>query len=371
MAELTAGAVSSLLGVLKNEAQLLQRVGHDVTWMKQVRDLAHDCSNCIDYYLQRGDPAIYRAKRGIQGYFCWAAWLVEEYLAKRNAAVRLRELKERAGDVGKRRLRFDVEIPGKAAASPAAPAPSPAAWSSSSFLAPQAAAATIDEDVDDGDGAASATDSSSSPYYRHQDLEPLSLDNYFLERISSWAAEATKRKGESVMPCIGIEESGDASDIVSEGLAKAREQFRCTVRINLSSVHYTYDKLGPNRVLSYILRACKDNGQDYKELKVSRYGAWRDKQKVKREILKKIEDEIAELEKRIHDMEKQISSRRGGDNNKSTAGVTGGTGKDQTAAAPEEEAGIKKTDETGGVNASQETEAGLGNKAGEKGGDKT
>ncbi|KAJ1276167.1 hypothetical protein BS78_05G193300 [Paspalum vaginatum] len=398
MAELAAGAVSSLLGVLKNEAQLLQRVGHDVvfikeemesmnsflehlartappsgahdeqvqTWMKQVRDLAHDCSNCIDYYVQRGDPAIYRARRGIQGYFWWAAWLVEEFLAKRNAAVRLRELKERAGDVGKRRLRYDVEIPGKAAAGSGSPATasSPAAWSSSSFLPSQAAAAQDDDDNDEDGGAhggasaASATDSSSSPYCRHQALEPPSLDNYFLEKISSWAAEATNQAGVSIMPCIGIVESGDASAIVSEGLTKAGTQFRRMVWINLKRVHYSSDKLGPNRVLSYILRTCqlsKDNNQDYKEANFSRYDAWKEKRKVKREILKQIEDnsfdgKIAELETRIDDMEKQIRSRRGGDN---TAGVTGGSVKDQAAA---EEAGIKKTEETGGANTSQETE---------------
>ncbi|KAJ1276224.1 hypothetical protein BS78_05G198200 [Paspalum vaginatum] len=409
MAELAAGAVSSLLGVLKNEAQLLQRVGHDVvfikeemesmnsflehlartappsgshdkqvqTWMKQVRDLAHDCSNCIDYYLQRGDPAIYRAKRGIRGYFWWAAWLVEEYLAKRNAAVRLRELKERAGDVGKRRQRYDVQIRGKAAApSPAAAGPE-AGSSSSSFPLSQAAAAAQDddEDEDDEDGAhggasaAAATSSSSSyssSYCRHQALEPPSLDNYFLEKISSWAAEATNQAGVSIMPCIGIVESGDASAIVSEGLTKARTQFRpdWTVRINLSRVHYSSDQLGPTRVLSYILKTCsapKNNEQDvYREAHFYRFDAWLHNVKVEREISKKIEHnnagKIKELEMKIDDMERQISERRGADNN--TTRVTGGSGK--TNQATEAAAGTNKTEETGRTNTSKETEATAG-----------
>ncbi|CAN6250135.1 unnamed protein product [Urochloa humidicola] len=147
MAEITSGAVSSLLGLLQKEAQLLGGVGSDVdfireemesmnsflehlsrtahlaagghdkqvrTWMKQVRDLAHDCSNCVDSYLRSSDLAVHLARGGLRPYVWWTYWLLKKMLAQHRAAMRLRELRDRVSDVGKRRLRYGVEIPGKA-----------------------------------------------------------------------------------------------------------------------------------------------------------------------------------------------------------------------------------------------------------------
>uniref|UniRef100_A0ACD5ZNR5 Uncharacterized protein n=1 Tax=Avena sativa TaxID=4498 RepID=A0ACD5ZNR5_AVESA len=138
MAELAAGAVSSLLGVIRNEALLLGRVRHDVqfiqeemesmksflthlarrapgsgehdeqirTWMNQVRLLAQDSNNCIDLYLYRGNPEIHRARGSIRRYVWWLPWFLHKMVAQHRAAIQLRALKDRARDIGERRLRY-------------------------------------------------------------------------------------------------------------------------------------------------------------------------------------------------------------------------------------------------------------------------
>uniref|UniRef100_A0A3B6U618 Uncharacterized protein n=1 Tax=Triticum aestivum TaxID=4565 RepID=A0A3B6U618_WHEAT len=162
MAELASGAVSSLLGVIRNEALLLGRVRHDVqfiqeemesmqsflthlskkapaggehdeqirTWMNQVRLLAQDSNNCIDLYLYRGNPEIHLARGGLRRYIAWLPWSVHKMVAQHRAAIQLRALRERARDIGERRLRYGVEVPAKGAGvgqSPAGAGPTLAA----------------------------------------------------------------------------------------------------------------------------------------------------------------------------------------------------------------------------------------------------
>ncbi|CAO2163848.1 unnamed protein product [Urochloa humidicola] len=122
MAELASGAVSSLLGVIRNEASLLGGVRRDVrfieeemesmnsfllylartapvdgehdepvrAWMNQVRALASDSNNCIDLFLYRSNPDIQLAKRGVKRYILWAPWFLRKMVAQHQAGVQLR-----------------------------------------------------------------------------------------------------------------------------------------------------------------------------------------------------------------------------------------------------------------------------------------
>ncbi|KAL6653195.1 hypothetical protein ACP70R_012120 [Stipagrostis hirtigluma subsp. patula] len=141
MAGSAQGAVDSLLGrlssVLLEEAKLLRGVRGDVefikdemesmngflldlagvehpnhqvrAWAKQVKELAFDSQNCIDGYVQCLDTP------GTQGGFLAtlrsASRLLRTLLARHRIAVRIRELKARARDLGERRRRYDVTVP--------------------------------------------------------------------------------------------------------------------------------------------------------------------------------------------------------------------------------------------------------------------
>uniref|UniRef100_A0A0D9ZYH6 Uncharacterized protein n=1 Tax=Oryza glumipatula TaxID=40148 RepID=A0A0D9ZYH6_9ORYZ len=297
MAELASGAVSSLLGLLQKEAQLLGHVGSDVefireemesmnsflehlsrkghlagghdkqvrTWMKQVRDLAHDCSNCIDDYLRSGDLAVHLARGGVRRYIWWTYWLVRKMHDQQNAALRLRELRDRVSDVGKRRLRYGVEIPSKAAV--AAQIPSSSTLSQGGAAVPEAAE---DEDDDDDDilnqGAAAMA---GSPDLRRRALEPHTLEDFCAEKLFNWVnasrEQKSRQQGPPSIPSISIVAlDADASTAAAQGaLELAAAHFDKSVSINLQALHHPWDlPLLPQEILFYILFQCKQQGTD-------------------------------------------------------------------------------------------------------------
>lgn len=339
MAELASGAVSSLLGLLQKEAQLLGRVGSDVefireemesmnsflehlsrtahlasghdkqvrTWMKQVRDLAHDCSNCVDDYLRSGDLAVHLARGGVRRYIWWTYWLVRKMHDQQNAALWLRELRDRVSDVGKRRLRYGVEIPSKGRAAQILPSSTPSRGS--------AAAPVVIEDEDDDDGdtlhqvvAAMTGDLD----LRRGIQEHRTLEDFCAEKLVNWVSTSREQEpgqqGPSSIPSIAIValDAGASSAAAQGALELATAHFDKSFSINLQALHHPWDlPVLPWEILYYILFQCKQHGTGQGEADdEKRRKAFQDKLNTHDEIWKEIEkmnidDKIEEVKRKI------------------------------------------------------------------------
>ncbi|KAL6619740.1 hypothetical protein ACP70R_034879 [Stipagrostis hirtigluma subsp. patula] len=290
MAELAEGAVSTLLGVIRNETLLLSGVQSDVqfikeemesmnsflahlgrsappggeheeqvrTWMNQVRFLAQDCNNCIDLYLYRGNPDVQRARGRIRRYLWWVYWFLHKLVAQHQAAIQLRELKERARDVGERRLRYGVEVPAKSAAAEQ----SPRAAGRSSWAQPFAPAAAggyaTGDDEDDGDDQymlATATHHSGRRAY----FVPRTVDEYVKAKLLEWVQRipggAVVTLSTAVMASAAYQL--DVLDLARETLVSLSGCYDCVVLVDISAVHLDYEPLRPKEVLYYILHELK------------------------------------------------------------------------------------------------------------------
>ncbi|KAF0896801.1 hypothetical protein E2562_028099 [Oryza meyeriana var. granulata] len=377
MAEGAAGAVTTLLGLIRDEAQLLDGVNKDVqfikeemesmrsflshlteteppggehdeqvrTWMKQVRELAHDCSNCIDHYLQRGNPAVRHASASswgglLQHYACWAPWLVEKWFVQHYAAIRLRELKDRAHDVGQRRLRYGVAVPGKsrsphAAGRSADPTPSPDTTESAAAAASEAVAAAAaapaaqdeedDEDEDEDEYYSSrAVSANSDP--RRRALEPHSLQDYCTQKLVNWVMETRRLYLGSSIPSVSIVTLPDAEVAhVRDALSMAATHFERSVWINLPAVHYNYPQhrfrrrwislsspANPMDIICYILRECesqKEQGKVHGEVAEQdvQWEASIHKLKLIRDMSENFEDDKVNI--KIHEIETKIQEQ--------------------------------------------------------------
>ncbi|KAM3353825.1 hypothetical protein ACQJBY_024796 [Aegilops geniculata] len=291
MSELAAGAVSSLLVVIRSEALLLRGVRDDVqfikeemesmksflahlarsaphggdhdeqvrTWMNQVRLLAQDCNNCIDLYLYRGNPDIRRARGGLRGYLWWATWFFHKLAAQHRAAEELRLLKERARDVGERRLRYGVEVPDK----PGKRQVHPTASSSSSWAAAAGGYAALDgdEEEDDGDGqllGGVATGGHSGPGAFNQSR---TLDDYVKAKLWEWMHGVPGNFGETLsMVVVAPYTYQDLLALVQEIclLTKPGVGYDRIVVVDIPTVHHSSAPLRPREVLFYILRELKN-----------------------------------------------------------------------------------------------------------------
>nr|BAJ25849.1 resistant protein [Oryza sativa Japonica Group] len=316
MTELASGAVSSLLVVIRNEAALLGGVRDDVqfikeemesmnsflahlaksapqggehneqvrTWMNQVRLLAQDCNNCIDLYLYSGNPEIHRAKGRLRRHLWWAYWYLRKMIARHRAAVQLCQLKDRARDVGERRLRYGVEVPATTKAA-----------------APDAAsgyAAGDDEDEEDYEHQlAVATAGHHSA--RRAVYDPPALEDYVNEKLLEWAEEIPTRAIQTLSIAI-VAPDTDNNEVLAlahEILVAPGYYYRRSIMVNVPAVHAKFLPLRPKEVLYYILRELEhgegagsqkqatDQGNPWQGY----YNIYRDKKKVLRKIKRNIE----------------------------------------------------------------------------------
>ncbi|KAL6897951.1 hypothetical protein ACP4OV_006910 [Aristida adscensionis] len=310
MAELAAGAVSSLLGVIRNEMALLGGVRGDVqfikeemesmssflvhlahtappggehdeqvrTWMNQVRLLAQDCNNCLDLYLYRGNPDIHRARGGLRRFLWWLPWFLQKLAAQRRAAVQLRLLKERARDVGERRLRYGVKVPATTghqsptaaglAAAPGSAAAKPAA--AAAAAAGGGAGDVTDQDNDDDDDDGGAVERLGGPKTpRALFLQPRTLEEHVKAKLLNLlrVRESPERAGvrQSIAIVAPDAEQQEAAMALAHGtLVKVKPPYYDRrVLVDIQAMHHRLLPLRPKEVLYYILRELEAEGQVY------------------------------------------------------------------------------------------------------------
>ncbi|KAJ1261850.1 hypothetical protein BS78_09G062100 [Paspalum vaginatum] len=283
MTELAAGAVSSLLVVIRNEALLLGGVKDDVqfikeemesmksflthlsrpraapggehdeqvrTWMNQVRVLAQDCNNCIDLYLYSGNPDIHRAKSRLRRNLWWAYWFLRKMVAQHRAAVQLRQLKDRARDVGERRLRYGVEVPEKTAAGYA----TAVSGGPNKILAKGDYTPEDDEDPEDQLMVSTLT--------RTAFCETSTLDDHVRAKLLEWFNGFPPNANETHSIAIMAPNTyPEALALVRDTLAVAptysRPGYHRVILVNIPAVHPDFLPLRPKEVLYYILRELK------------------------------------------------------------------------------------------------------------------
>ncbi|KAF7093261.1 hypothetical protein CFC21_095684 [Triticum aestivum] len=284
MAELASGAVSSLLGVIRNEALLLGRVRHDVqfiqeemesmqsflahlskkapgggdqdeqmrTWMNQVRLLAQDSNNCIDMYLYRGNPELHLARGGLRRYVFWFPWFVHKMVAQRRAAVQLGVLRERAHDIGERRTRYGVEVPAKEAAAALSPTAEEQASASS--------ASSDDEKEKSNDQLMLAVATTNHSGVRGAFYQPRTPEENTRVKLAEWiedVAQCGTAMGEPI-PSVAVVAQDKEETLAIANEASAMWEKRCphwrSVMVDIPAVHIQSRTLRTRDILYYILR---------------------------------------------------------------------------------------------------------------------
>jgi hypothetical protein len=265
MAELATGAVSTLLGVIGNEALRLGRVRVDVqfikeemesissflanlasagrehdeqvrTWMNQARILANDCNTCIDLYLYRGDPSLNLPSEGLCRYLGWAPWLLRKLYAQHRAAGQLSVLKERARDIGERRLRYGVEVK------------TPDRPSSSTQPLLEMTTADNEEEEEDDDHDDQHKGGTSSMTHMSMDDE-----TYLKEKLHQWIGpvvrDATRSIPSVVILVPDTKDAKDADTLVSHARDVANTHLKQAIKGSAGEHHH--DKVLPKNQIEW------------------------------------------------------------------------------------------------------------------------
>jgi hypothetical protein len=256
--------------------------------MNQVRLLAQD-----------------RAKGRLWCYLWWVYWFLRKLLAQHRAAVQLHQLKDRARDVGERRLRYGVDVPGKSKAGLAAMA------SSSSARGGYEAAARDDNEEEDGDNQLVSTRATSSSR---------TLDDYVKAKLREWIEGVPTNAGESwsVVVTVAPYTYQDLHALLQEIWVSNKSKgigYQRIVLIDIPAVHLDFMPLQAKEVLFYILRELKhakpqhqEQGPDLDPWEVYKRMVQIYTEKKEALALLKIKDNIKEM--KVYEKQKTIPVER-------------------------------------------------------------
>jgi hypothetical protein len=266
------------------------------TWMTQVRLLTQDCNNCIDLYLYSGNPDIHHAKGRLWCHLWWVYWFLRKMVAQHRAVVQLCQLKDRARDVGERRLRYGVEVPGKSPYS--------------------TATAGKEEDRDEEDQAVKTQLVVPITHYygRRSFFEPRTLDDYVKAKLLEWVYEINLDAVETLSIAIVAPDADKHVLILAHETLVVpflpptydRNGYGCGILVNIPGVHPDFLPLGPEEVLYYILRELKHSknrpqGIDHGEWEEKNLDSWQNFKK-KIGIYNKKEMELQKIRRSIEKM---------------------------------------------------------------------